>query len=160
MIRSLPIAFAADAKTQVVPTNAIPDDWMGLDIGPETTNDLSRPCSASKTVLWNGPMGVFEMDAFARWNQLLLREHLAEATADSGAFYVDRGGDSVAAINRRDWPTKSAMSVPVVERCSNIWKAKNCRESRPFGHDVASDMRWMHSCFCVQAVLSPLLSSA
>ena len=58
-------AFAPDANTQVVPTDAIPTDWMGLDIGPETTARFVDAVLTNKTVLWNGPMGVFEMPAFA-----------------------------------------------------------------------------------------------
>ena len=92
-------AFAADAKTQVVPTNAIPDDWMGLDIGPETTKRFVEAVLSSKTVLWNGPMGVFEMEAFAGGTNAVAAA-LARATADSGAFSLIGGGDSVAAINQ------------------------------------------------------------
>ncbi len=92
-------AFAADAQTQVVATNAIPDDWMGLDIGPETTERFVEAVLSSKTVLWNGPMGVFEMEAFAGGTNSVAAA-LAEATANSGAFTLIGGGDSVAAINQ------------------------------------------------------------
>ena len=92
-------AFAPDANTQVVPTNAIPADWMGLDIGPETTARFVDTVLTSKTVLWNGPMGVFEMPAFAHGTNAVAAA-LAKATADSGAFTLIGGGDSVAAINQ------------------------------------------------------------
>ena len=92
-------AFAPDANTQVVPTNAIPADWMGLDIGPDTTARFVDAVLTSKTVLWNGPMGVFEMPAFAHGTNAVATA-LANATADSGAFTLIGGGDSVAAINQ------------------------------------------------------------
>ena len=92
-------AFAPDANTQVVPTNAIPTDWMGLDIGPETTARFVDAVLTSKTVLWNGPMGVFEMPAFAHGTNAVAAA-LAKATAESGAFTLIGGGDSVAAINQ------------------------------------------------------------
>jgi phosphoglycerate kinase len=92
-------AFAPDANTQVVPTNAIPTDWMGLDIGPETTARFVDAVLTSKTVLWNGPMGVFEMAAFANGTNAVAAA-LAKATAESGAFTLIGGGDSVAAINQ------------------------------------------------------------
>jgi phosphoglycerate kinase len=91
--------FAADAATDVVETNAIPDGWMGLDIGPETTQRFVEAVLSSRTVLWNGPMGVFEMDAFAKGTNAVA-DALAEATSKSGAFTLIGGGDSVAAINK------------------------------------------------------------
>ena len=92
-------AFEPDANTQVVPTSTIPADWMGLDIGPETTARFVDAVLTSKTVLWNGPMGVFEMAAFANGTNAVAAA-LAKATADSGAFTLIGGGDSVAAINK------------------------------------------------------------
>jgi len=91
--------FAADAATDVVETHAIPDGWMGLDIGPETTQRFVKAVLSSRTVLWNGPMGVFEMDAFAKGTNAVA-DALAEATSESGAFTLIGGGDSVAAINK------------------------------------------------------------
>jgi phosphoglycerate kinase len=91
--------FAADAATDVVLTEAIPDGWMGLDIGPETTQRFVDAVLSSKTVLWNGPMGVFEMDAFAKGTNAVA-EALATATSESEAFTLIGGGDSVAAINK------------------------------------------------------------
>lgn len=92
-------AFAADAATQTVPTNSIPDGWMGLDIGPKTRERFVEAVSTSRTILWNGPMGVFEMEAFAHGTQAVA-EALALATEQVGAFTLIGGGDSVAAINQ------------------------------------------------------------
>jgi phosphoglycerate kinase len=91
--------FAEDAAQQVVPTNAIPDGWMGLDIGPETRTRFTEAVSTSRTVLWNGPMGVFEMPAFAVGTRAV-GEALARVTAEEDAFTLIGGGDSVAAINQ------------------------------------------------------------
>lgn len=85
--------FAADAPTRVVAADAIPDGWMGLDIGPETRRAYVAALRDAQTVVWNGPMGVFEMPAFAAGTLAV-----AEALADSTAFTVVGGGDSAAAI--------------------------------------------------------------
>jgi phosphoglycerate kinase len=85
--------FAPDSETQVVKVDQIPDGWMGLDIGPETRIEFSRVIHASKTVVWNGPMGVFEMPAFAQGTLAV-----AQAMAESPAFTVIGGGDSAAAV--------------------------------------------------------------
>jgi phosphoglycerate kinase len=76
-----------------VKVDQIPDGWMGLDIGPETRIEFSRVIHASKTVVWNGPMGVFEMPAFAQGTLAV-----AQAMAESPAFTVIGGGDSAAAV--------------------------------------------------------------
>jgi len=90
--------FAADANTQEVDCYNIPDGWMGLDIGPQTVNKYSKIIKSSKTILWNGPMGVFEYEKFA-WGTFAVAEALAEAT-DNGAFSLIGGGDSASAINK------------------------------------------------------------
>ena len=87
--------FAADAETRTVDT--IPEGWMGLDIGPNTREQYAAEISRAHTILWNGPMGVFEMDAFAGGTRHVA-EALAEAT-EQGATTIVGGGDSVAAIN-------------------------------------------------------------
>ncbi|MBX2816830.1 MAG: phosphoglycerate kinase [Saprospiraceae bacterium] len=89
--------FAADAQNQVVESAAIPDDWMGLDIGPQAVAEFSRAIAQAKTILWNGPMGVFEMEAFANGTKGIAQA-VASAT-DNGAFSLVGGGDSVAAVN-------------------------------------------------------------
>lgn len=90
-------AFSADAKTRVVASAEIPDGWMGLDIGPKTAQFYKELIANSKTVLWNGPMGVFEMEPFAHGTKAVA-DALVEATS-KGAFTLIGGGDSAAAIN-------------------------------------------------------------
>ncbi|MCE1199090.1 MAG: phosphoglycerate kinase [Marinilabiliales bacterium] len=91
-------AFAETANTKVVPANAIDDNWSGLDVGPETIRNFSKVISESNTILWNGPVGVFEMDKFAGGTKAI-GEAIATATA-KGAFSLVGGGDSVAAVNK------------------------------------------------------------
>jgi phosphoglycerate kinase len=91
-------AFAADAKTQVVMNYGIPDGWMGLDIGPQAQEVFSNAIRSSRTILWNGPMGVFEMQAFAQ-GTLSVAQAVADATK-KGAFSLIGGGDSAAAVNQ------------------------------------------------------------
>jgi phosphoglycerate kinase len=89
--------FKPDTKTQTTSVNATPDEWMGLDIGPETVAKFSAELARAKTIVWNGPMGVFEMPAFAR-GTLEIARAVAAATA-KGATSIVGGGDSVAAIH-------------------------------------------------------------
>ena len=91
--------FAPDAKTLVVASNAIPKGWMGLDIGPETIAAYAAVVGRAKTLLWNGPMGVFEMDAFAAGTRDL-GEAIARATESGRLFSLVGGGDSVAAVEQ------------------------------------------------------------
>jgi len=91
-------AFADNANKQLVKANAIPDGWMGLDIGPESIKLFNDVLNNSKTILWNGPMGVFEMCSFQTGTKELALA-VAEATG-KGAFSLIGGGDSVAAINK------------------------------------------------------------
>jgi phosphoglycerate kinase len=90
--------FAADAQTKTCPSDAIPDGWMGLDIGPKAVGIFSEVIRKSKTVLWNGPMGVFEMEKFQGGTQSIALA-VAESTTN-GAFSLVGGGDSVAAVNK------------------------------------------------------------
>jgi phosphoglycerate kinase len=90
--------FAADAQTQVSPSNAIADGWMGLDIGPEAVKAFSAVLLESKTILWNGPMGVFEMPAFENGTKSIAHA-VAEATKN-GAFSLIGGGDRAAAVQQ------------------------------------------------------------
>jgi len=90
--------FAADANTEVRPSDAIPDGWMGLDIGPKATGIFNEIIGKSKTILWNGPMGVFEMEKFQQGTKAVA-ESVAQATIN-GAFSLVGGGDSVAAVNK------------------------------------------------------------
>jgi phosphoglycerate kinase len=90
--------FKADAPTKVVEVSAIPSDQMGLDIGPKTIAAYSTEIAKSKTIVWNGPMGVFEMPAFAK-GTLAIAQAVAAATT-AGATSIVGGGDSVAAIHQ------------------------------------------------------------
>jgi phosphoglycerate kinase len=91
-------AFDANANTQISKTNETPDGWMGLDIADESIKLISDVIEKSKTVLWNGPMGVFEMEKFAKGTSSVAHA-IAKAT-EKGAFSLIGGGDSVAAINK------------------------------------------------------------
>ncbi|WP_289142623.1 phosphoglycerate kinase [uncultured Brevibacillus sp.] len=87
--------FAADAEKKTVAIDAIPDGWMALDIGPKSVEEFQRVIVASKTVVWNGPMGVFEMDAFAQGTI-----GVAKAMAECAGTTIIGGGDSVAAVEK------------------------------------------------------------
>jgi phosphoglycerate kinase len=91
-------AFSNDANTQIVDVNQIPDGWQGLDAGPKSLAIFRRIILDSKTILWNGPLGVFEMDNFSK-GTIALGEYIAESTAN-GAFSLVGGGDSVAAVKQ------------------------------------------------------------
>ena len=90
--------FANDANTQVCPANAIPEGWEGLDAGPETRKAFAEAIEPAKTILWNGPAGVFEFDNFIGGSKAIA-DAIAKATAN-GAFSLIGGGDSVACINK------------------------------------------------------------
>jgi phosphoglycerate kinase len=90
--------FDANANTEVRPSDAIPDGWLGLDIGPKAVGIFSEIIKKSKTILWNGPMGVFEMEKFQNGTKAIALA-VADATA-AGAFSLVGGGDSVAAVNK------------------------------------------------------------
>ena len=91
-------SFSNDAKTAFVPVGEIPDGWEGLDIGPETEKIFADVIKASKTILWNGPTGVFEFDNFTHGSRSV-GEAIVEATKN-GAFSLVGGGDSVACVNK------------------------------------------------------------
>ena len=90
--------FKNDCNTQVCPAGAIPEGWEGLDAGPETRKSFAAAIEGAKTILWNGPAGVFEFDNFAGGSKAIA-EAIAKATAN-GAFSLIGGGDSVACINK------------------------------------------------------------
>ena len=96
--------FAADANTNVTPSDAIPDGWMGLDIGPKAAGVFAEVIRKSKTILWNGPMGVFEMEKFQAGTKAIA-DAVAESTVN-GAFSLVGGGDSVAAVNEFGYTDK------------------------------------------------------
>lgn len=90
--------FSNDAKTQVVDSDKIPDGWQGLDAGPDTLANFKEVILKSKTILWNGPIGVFEMESFAK-GTIAVGHYIDEAT-QNGAFSLVGGGDSVAAVKQ------------------------------------------------------------
>ena len=90
--------FANGAQTKIAKTGEIDDNWMGLDIGPETVKLFSEVIENSKTILWNGPMGVFEMESFLKGTKAIA-EAVVKAT-DNGAFSLIGGGDSAAAVSK------------------------------------------------------------
>jgi phosphoglycerate kinase len=97
-------AFSNDANRKITPSGEIPAGWMGLDIGTKAAEDFSAIIRQSKTILWNGPMGVFEMPHFAAGTRAVASS-IVEATAN-GAFSLIGGGDSAAAINQFGWADK------------------------------------------------------
>lgn len=90
--------FSNSANTQIVDVNAIPDGWQGLDAGPKSLENFKKVILESKTILWNGPLGVFEMETFSK-GTIALGDFIAEATKN-GAFSLVGGGDSVAAVKQ------------------------------------------------------------
>ncbi|WP_163409389.1 phosphoglycerate kinase [Flavobacterium ajazii] len=90
--------FSNSANTQIVDVTAIPDGWQGLDAGPKSLENFKKVILESKTILWNGPLGVFEMETFSK-GTIALGDYIAEATAN-GAFSLVGGGDSVAAVKQ------------------------------------------------------------
>ncbi|MDH8702489.1 phosphoglycerate kinase [Dysgonomonadaceae bacterium PH5-43] len=91
-------SFSNDANTKIVPVQEIPDGWEGLDIGPKTEENFAKVIEASKTILWNGPTGVFEFDNFAGGSKAVGMA-IVKAT-ENGAFSLVGGGDSVACVNK------------------------------------------------------------
>lgn len=90
--------FSNTANTQIVDVTAIPDGWQGLDAGPKSLENFKKVILESKTILWNGPLGVFEMETFSK-GTIALGDFIAEAT-QNGAFSLVGGGDSVAAVKQ------------------------------------------------------------
>ena len=90
--------FNNDAETQIADVTAIPDGWQGLDCGPKSIENFDKVVNECKTILWNGPLGVFEMENFQHGTAAVAKA-IAKSTA-SGAFSLIGGGDSVAAINK------------------------------------------------------------
>ena len=93
--------FSNDANIQIVPTGEIPDGWEGMDIGPETEKIFTDAVKDAKTVVWNGPMGCFEMPNFAHGT-----EAVAKALAETDAVTIIGGGDSAAAVNQLGYGDK------------------------------------------------------
>ena len=109
--------FADDAESKVVPYDAVPDGWLGLDIGPETRAAFAESITEAKTVFWNGPMGVFEWERFAEGTKAV-----AEAVAKADAHTVVGGADSIRALTEMglvdevDWAsTGGGASLELLE---------------------------------------------
>jgi phosphoglycerate kinase len=90
--------FSENANTKILPANEIPEGWQGLDAGPESIAKFKEVIENSATILWNGPVGVFEMDKFAEGSKAV-GEAIVKAT-EKGAFSLVGGGDSVACVNK------------------------------------------------------------
>jgi phosphoglycerate kinase len=97
-------AFSNDAKTQTVSVYEIPDGWQGLDVGPKSIEAIDSVIQKSQTILWNGPLGVFELEAFSK-GTIALGNSIAKASA-KGAFSLVGGGDSVAAVKQFNFESK------------------------------------------------------
>ena len=98
-------AFTPDAITQICPSDQIPKGWIGMDAGPDSLMAWEMSLMDAQTILWNGPIGVFEMPAFAK-GTYKIAEILAHATAKNGCFTLVGGGDSVAAVNQMGFADK------------------------------------------------------
>ncbi|MBQ7517525.1 MAG: phosphoglycerate kinase [Bacteroidales bacterium] len=98
-------AFSNDANTRICKNSEIPDEWEGVDAAPSTVAQWEKVIMASKTILWNGPVGVFEIPAFAKGTNKIA-EILAKATSENGAFTLVGGGDSVAAVTQMGYAKK------------------------------------------------------
>merc|ERR1711994_543912 len=121
-------AFPADGKEvgfKVVSAKDIPDGWLGLDNGPEATASIKKALSDCKTIIWNGPMGVFESSQFAS-GTYDIAECLAELTEKCDATTIIGGGDSVAAVNKSGLSDKMSHISTGVEQASNFLRAKFC----------------------------------
>jgi phosphoglycerate kinase len=97
-------AFDNNANTQIVPTNEIPDNWQGLDVGPATSQLFDEVIQNSKTILWNGPVGVFELETFKKGTMSIA--HAIEKATKNGSFSLVGGGDSVAFVKQNHFEDK------------------------------------------------------
>jgi phosphoglycerate kinase len=116
-------AFDNNANEQTCDVDAIPDGWLGMDAGAKALETWKKVIMNSRTILWNGPVGVFEMPKFAK-GTLALVEFVAKAT-QQGAFSLVGGGDSVAAVTQMGYADKVSYVSTGGGPCWNIWKALN-----------------------------------
>ena len=116
--------FSKDANTKVVTIDSIPEGWMGLDIGPKTAEFMRTSLKNSKLIIWNGPMGVFEMEPFAGGTK-----RVAKAMAETKAYTVIGGGDSAAAVEKFGVADKMDHISLVEALLLNSWKGKTYRAS-------------------------------
>ena len=140
-------AFAEDADSQVVESGKIPDGWMGLDIGPKSIELFSAEIANAKTIIWNGPAGVFEFDKFATGTRAL-----AKAIADSDAISIIGGGDSAAAIEKLGFAEKvshistgGGASLEFIE--GKVLPGIDCLQDKEIGRTFAAG-NWKMNCGC------------
>lgn len=140
-------AFAEDANSQVVESDKIPDGWMGLDIGPKSIELFSAEIANAKTIIWNGPAGVFEFDKFATGTRAL-----AKAIADSDAISIIGGGDSAAAIEKLGFAEKvshistgGGASLEFIE--GKVLPGIDCLQDKEIGRTFAAG-NWKMNCGC------------
>ena len=140
-------AFAEDANSQVVESGKIPDGWMGLDIGPKSIEMFSAEIANAKTIIWNGPAGVFEFDKFATGTRAL-----AKAIADSDAISIIGGGDSAAAIEKLGFAEKvshistgGGASLEFIE--GKVLPGIDCLQDKEIGRTFAAG-NWKMNCGC------------
>ena len=129
-------AFEADAETEVVPFDELPEGWLGLDIGPETQRDFAERVTRSKTVFWNGPMGVFEWPRFAAGTQAV-----AEAVGEVDGYTVVGGADSARALHEAGLATGSTGSRPAAARRSSCSRERAPRRRCDPGGLTDADRR-------------------
>lgn len=140
-------AFAEDANSQIVESGKIPDGWMGLDIGPKSIEMFSAEIANAKTIIWNGPAGVFEFDKFATGTRAL-----AKAIADSDAISIIGGGDSAAAIEKLGFAEKvshistgGGASLEFIE--GKVLPGIDCLQDKEIGRTFAAG-NWKMNCGC------------
>ena len=119
-MRLLLIDFGADANTKEVAIEEIPADWEALDIGPKTAELYRDVIQKSKLVIWNGPMGVFEIDKFANGTKAV-----AESLAEADTYSIIGGGDSAAAVEKFGLADKMSHISTGGGASLNLWKVKN-----------------------------------
>lgn len=121
--------FSNDANTQVCPSNDIPEGWEGMDAGPATRELFANAIKDAKTILWNGPAGVFEFDNFTAGSRAIA-DAIVEAT-EKGAFSLVGGGDSVACVNKFGLADKVSYVSTGGGALLKPSRAKSFQESQP-----------------------------
>ncbi len=118
-------AFSAEANTKEAPANDIPDNWEGVDIASEGKKAFRDHILSCKTILWNGPVGVFEIDKFATGSKAVA-EAIAEATEKGCVLAQSAAATRLPASTSSVWPTRCRTSRQAAAHCSNTWRARSC----------------------------------
>jgi len=126
--------FAADAPATIKAATEVADDDLILDIGPQTAQALAEQLKKAGTIVWNGPVGVFEFAAFENGTKVI-----AHAIAESSAFSIAGGGDTLAAIAKYGIENRWVTSPPAVVLSWKFWKAKPCRPSKFWASALRAD---------------------